>query len=97
MLIHELFNSNTYIVLEKALIIVLDSKYAVCMANNGEDTKHTRHISRRVHTARNGEKYKFHKIDWCEGGLQLVYIATTDVGDNDLNPIINYIMISLDN
>ena len=25
-----------------------------------------------------------HKIDWCEGGLQLAEIGTKNVGDNDL-------------
>ena len=30
-------------------LIVLDSKYAMCMDNNGMDTKHTRHIARIMH------------------------------------------------
>ena len=38
-----------------------------------------------------------HKIDWCEGGLQLAYIATNNVGKNDLDPIMKYIMVRLDN
>ena len=41
------------------------------MANNGKYTKHTRKIARRMHFVRNGEKFKMHKIEWCEGGLQL--------------------------
>ena len=49
MLIHELLNKNTYIVPEEAHLIILDSKYAVYMAQDGKDTKHTRHISRRMH------------------------------------------------
>ena len=56
------------------------------MTNNGKDTKHTRHIARRVNFVRNGENCKMHKIDWCEGGLQLAEIATKNVGMNDLNP-----------
>ena len=52
------------------------------MTKNGKDTKHTRHIESRMHFLRNGEKFKLHKIDWCEGGLQLADIATTDVGEN---------------
>ena len=55
------------------------------MANNGKDTKHTRHISRRVNFVRNSEKWKMHRIDWCEGGLQLADIATNNVGENNLN------------
>ena len=42
MLVHEFLNKDTYIVQEEALLIILDSKSAVCMAKNGKDTKHTR-------------------------------------------------------
>ena len=38
-----------------------------------------------------------HKIDWCEGGLQLTEIATKNVGENGLNPRMKYIMVRLDN
>ena len=38
-----------------------------------------------------------HKIEWCEGGLKLEEIATKNVGETDLNPIIKYIMLILDN
>ena len=85
------------IVPEEAPLIVLDSKYATCMANNGKDTKNTRYIARIMHLVRNGENCKMHKIDWCEGGLQLADIATKNVGDNDLTPIMKYIMVILDN
>ena len=37
-------------------MIVLDSKYAMCKAKNGKDTKHIRHIASRMHFLRNGEK-----------------------------------------
>ena len=36
-------------------MIVLDNKSAMRMAKNDKDTKHTRHISRRVHFVRSGE------------------------------------------
>ena len=61
MLIHELLNKNPDIVPEEALLIVLDSKSAMCMDNNSKDTKHTRHISRIMHFVRNGENFKMHK------------------------------------
>ena len=75
----------------------MDSKYDVFMDNNSKDTKHTRHIYRRVQLVRNGKKWKIYKIDWCEGGLQLTDIVANNVGDNDLNPRIKYIMVRLDN
>ena len=62
MLIHELLNKDPDIVLEEAPLNVLDSKSAMRMANNGKDTKHTRHIARRIHFVRNGETCKMHKI-----------------------------------
>ena len=38
-----------------------------------------------------------HKIYWYEGGLQLEEIATNNVGENDLNPRMKYIIVMLDN
>ena len=58
MLIHELLNEDPEMVPEEAPLIVLDSKSAMCMAKNGKDTKHTRHIVRIMHFVRNGEKCK---------------------------------------
>ena len=67
------------------------------MANNGRDTKHTRHIAMIMHFVRNGEKCKMHKIDWCEGGLQLADIVTNNVSEPDLTPRMKYIMVILEN
>ena len=55
MLIHEFLNKYPDIVPEEAPLVVLDSKYAMCMAKNGKDTKHTRHIARRMHLISNGK------------------------------------------
>ena len=67
------------------------------MAKNGEYTKHTRHIARRMHFVRNGEKFKMHKIYWCEGGLQLADIGTKIVSEPDLTPRMKYIMVRIEN
>ena len=67
------------------------------MAKNGKYTKHTRYISRRMHLVRNGEKYKMHKIDWCEGRLQLSDIGTKNVSEPDLTPRMKYIMVRIEN
>ena len=53
MLIHEFLNKDTDIVPKEAPMIVLDSKSAMCMSKNGEYTRHTRHIARRMHLVRN--------------------------------------------
>ena len=82
---------------KEAPLIVLDSKSDTCMAKNGKDTKHTRHIARRIHFVRNAEKCKMHKIYWCEVGLQLADIGTGNVSEPDLTPIMKYIMVRLEN
>ena len=67
------------------------------MAKNDKDTKNTRHIARRIHFVRNGEKCNMHKIDWCEGGLQLAKIVTKNVSEPDITPTMKYIMVRLEN
>ena len=80
---------------KEATLIVLDGKSAMCMAKNGTDTKHTRHIARRMNFVRNRKKCKMHKIDWYEGGLQLSGIGTKNVSEPDLTPRMKYIMVRL--
>ena len=53
MLIHELLNKDPYIVREEAPLIVLDNKSDMCMAKNGKDKKHTRHIAPIMYFVRN--------------------------------------------
>ena len=97
MLIHELLNKNTDMVPKEAPLIVLDIKSAMCMSKNGKDTKHTRHIARRMHFARNSKKCKMQKIDWCKVGLQFADIGTNNIGEPDLTPRMKYIMVRLEN
>ena len=54
MLVHELLNEDPDMVPKKASLIVLDTEATMCMAKNGKDTKHTRHIARIMHFVRNG-------------------------------------------
>ena len=67
------------------------------MAENGKDTKHTRHIARRMYFVRNGENYNMQKIDWCEGGIQLAEIGAKNVSEPDITPRMKYIMVRLEN
>ena len=67
------------------------------MVKNGKDTKHTKHIARIMHLVRNGEKCNMHKINFCEGGLQLADIGTKNVSEPDLTPRMKYIMVRLKN
>ena len=57
----ELPNKDTDVVLGQAPLIILDGKLALCMANNGNDIKHTIIIiDIIIHFVRNGEEYNFH-------------------------------------
>ena len=38
-----------------------------------------------------------HKIDWCEGRLQLADIGTENVSEPDLTPRMKYIVVRLEN
>ena len=91
MLVHELLNEDPDMVPKEAPLIILDSKSAMYMAKNSKDTNHTRHIARRIHFVRSGEKCKMHKIDWCEGVLQLANIGTKNVSEPDVTPRMKYI------
>ena len=97
MLVHESLNEDPDMVPKESPLIVLDIKSFMCMAKNGKDTKHTRHIARRMHFVRNGEKCKMQKKYWCEGGLQLADIGTKNVSEPDLTPRMKYIMVRLEN
>ena len=61
MLIHEFLNKDPEIVPEEAPLIILDSKYDMCMAKNGKETEHTRHISSIMYVVRNGENARCKK------------------------------------
>ena len=66
------------------------------MASNGKDTKHTSHITRRKHFVINGEDCNFHKMVWCEGGLQLADIGTKNSRWDEFNPRLGYAMVRLE-
>ena len=65
---------------------ILDSEYSMCMAKNGKDTKHTRHIPKIIYFVRNREKCMMNKINWCEGSQQLADIPTNNFGEPYLTP-----------
>ena len=55
MLNKDFLDEDPYVVPKQAPLIILDSKSAVCMANNCKYTKHTRHIAIIMHFVINGE------------------------------------------
>ena len=67
------------------------------MAKNGKDNKHTRNIAKIMNLVRTGDKCQTQKLDWCEGGMQLVDISTKNVSEPDLAPRLKYIMVRLEN
>ena len=49
MINNEFLNNDTDVFLEQTALTILDIKSAICMAKNGKDTNHTRHITRGMH------------------------------------------------
>ena len=96
-LINKFLNKDPDIIPEEAPLIILDSKSDMCMSKNGKDNKRTMQIASRMNLVRNIENFRIHKIDWCEGVLLFADVATNNVGDNDLNPRTNSILVRLDN
>ena len=66
------------------------------MDNNVKDTKHTRYISKRMHFVINGEECNLHNTVGCEVGLQLEYIVPNNVREDELNTILGYAIVRLD-
>ena len=60
MLNNDLMNKYPDVIPYQAPPIILDSKSAMCVANNGKHTKHTRQIYRMIHFLRNGEEWNLH-------------------------------------
>ena len=56
----------------------------MCVAGNGKDAKHTRHIASRMNFVSNGEKCNMHKIDWFDRGLNFSDIGTNNVSEPDI-------------
>ena len=79
--INELFNKDPVLVPEESPLIILDSKFNLCMDNIVKETKHTRHISRGVPFVRNGENCNMKKIEWYEVGLKWTDIATKNFSE----------------
>ena len=97
MLNNELLNKDTYVVPEQAPIIILDEKSTVCMANNGNDTKHTIRIDIIMHSVRNDEECNLHYTVWYEGVKKLADIGTKNVRKDELNPRLGYDIVRLEN
>ena len=82
---------------EKAPLIIMDIKLAICMSNNVKDAKHTIHISRRTHFLTNGDQLILHNTVLWEGCLQLADIVTKNVREDELIPILGYTLLRLNN
>ena len=93
---NEFLNKYLDVVPEQAHIIILDKKSSVCMSKNGNDTKHTIHISRTMHFVKHGKECNMHKKVWCEGGLKLSDIGTKNFREDGFNTRLEYDMVRLD-
>ena len=67
------------------------------MADNGKDTKHARHIDRRMNLVINVEKCDFYKTVWYEVGLKLSEIVTNNFREDEFNTRLGYAVVRLEN
>ena len=58
------------------------------MDNDGKDTKFTKHIQ-EDNFCKKWWKLNLHNTVCCERGLQLAYIGTKNVKEDELNPRLN--------
>ena len=56
MINNELMNKDPDVVTDKAPLIILDRKSAMCMDRNGKDDKHIRQNPRRINLVKNGKE-----------------------------------------
>ena len=77
--------------------MIFDRKPAVCLANNGKDTKHNIYTARIIHFVINDKDCNLYKTLWCERGLQLADIRTMNVRESEFNPRLGYNIVRLYN
>ena len=65
------------------------------MSKSGTE-KNTTHISRRISFVRNGEEWHFHNTVGCDVVLQLEYIGTDKVMEDESNTGLVYSMVRLE-
>ena len=82
---NELLNKVPDVVPEQATKIILNRKWALCISNNGKDTKQTIQISRRTHSVRNVEDCNMQNTLWCEVCLKLSDIGTKNIRKDKFN------------
>ena len=70
------YNNRKLVLPNPPTIIMVDYEAACKMSLNDKLTKHTRHISRRFHYVREGNKLKLHQVVWCPGEDMLADIMT---------------------
>ena len=67
-------------------VLLVDNQAACKMSINDKLTRHTRHISRRFHFVREGQKLKLHNITWCPSDNMLADITTKTQAATKINP-----------
>ena len=73
--------------------IIVDSKSAHDMGHSFKTTKHTRHILRRYHYVKEGQKEGHHELMWIPSEYQLADIGTKSVTRKDLESRLTYLYV----
>ena len=72
--------------IEEPIPILLDNKSAVDMSKTFKHSKHTRHIMRRYHYVKEGERDGKHKFYWVPGDEYMYadFLTKADIKGNHL-------------
>ena len=76
-----MLNKDPYFFSEQPLFILIRKEY-IYIANNSKYTKHTIDMAIIIHFVGNGEDYILQNTMWCEVGLQLADIGTSNVRED---------------
>ena len=74
-------------------VVLVDNKSTVQMSKNYQMSKKNRHISRRYHYVREGEKAKRHSLTWISGEDQLADITTKTQEATKINKHLDRVFI----
>ena len=92
---HQDYDFNKTVKLQTPTIVLVDNSSAVQMASNTKQTRQNRHIQRRFHYVRQGQRDGKHKITWICKEDQLADIMTKTQDASKIDPQFTRIMYKL--
>ena len=77
------------------IVLMCDNQAAVQIAKNGKLGRKSRHIERRFHFVRQGQRIGLHRLHWLSGQFMLSDILTKSQSSSKIDPHLPYIFTTL--